>query len=63
MEGLRFFLHQGGTLTGLDVKESARWGTAVNPLIEAYAQKLNEKGLQGQEIILTIRQAMKKHIQ
>jgi TRAP-type transport system periplasmic protein len=61
MEGLRFFLHQGGTLTGLDVKESARWGTAVNPLIEAYAQKLNEKGLQGQEIILTIRQAMKNH--
>jgi TRAP-type C4-dicarboxylate transport system substrate-binding protein len=51
MEGLRFFLNQGGEVIGLDAKESARWKKAVAPVINNYAQDMNKKGFNGQEIV------------
>ncbi len=51
MKGIHFFLNQGGTIIGLDKKESARWEKAVAPIIDDYIGKLNEKGLNGKEIV------------
>ncbi len=51
MEGIRFFLNQGGTIIGIDKKEAARWKTAVAPIIDEYIGKLNDKGLNGKEIV------------
>ena len=50
-EGIRFFLNQGGQIIGLDKKEAARWKKAVSSIIGDYVKKLNEKGLNGQEIV------------
>ena len=51
MEGVRFFLSQGGQIIGLNKKEAARWQKAVSGIIGDYVKKLNEKGLNGQEIV------------
>jgi TRAP-type C4-dicarboxylate transport system substrate-binding protein len=51
MEGLRFFLNQGGEVIGLDAKESARWKKAVAPVINHYAEDMDKKGFNGQEIV------------
>jgi TRAP-type C4-dicarboxylate transport system substrate-binding protein len=51
MEGLQFFLAQGGQLIGLESSEAARWKMAIAPIIEDYAKSLDEKGLKGQEIV------------
>jgi len=50
-EGIRYFLGHGGQIIGLDSNEAARWKMAVAPMIDDYAKILNEKGLNGQEII------------
>jgi len=55
-EGMRYFLDNGGQIIGLDRSEAARWKMAVAPIIEDYVKTLNEKGLNGQEIVdFTIR--------
>jgi TRAP-type C4-dicarboxylate transport system substrate-binding protein len=51
MEGMQFFLAQGGQLIGLESSEAARWKMAIAPIIEDYAKSLDEKGLKGQEIV------------
>jgi hypothetical protein len=38
-------------MIGLDSDEAARWKKAVAPIIEDYAKTLNERGLNGQEIV------------
>ncbi len=50
-EGMRFFLNHGGQIIGLDKDEAARWKMAVGPIIDDYIRGLNEKGLNGQEIV------------
>jgi len=50
-EGMRFFLNHGGQIIGLDSNEAARWKMAVAPIIEDYVKILNEKGLNGQDIV------------
>lgn len=59
-EGLKFFLDQGNTTVEIDAKEAVRWEAAVAPMIDEYAAKLDEKGLNGTEVIEAIRQAVKK---
>jgi TRAP-type C4-dicarboxylate transport system substrate-binding protein len=54
LEGLRYFLGQGGQVIGLDGKEAARWKTAVVPVIEAYAKELDGKGLDGKAVVAFI---------
>ncbi len=51
MEGISFFLNQGGQIIGLDKKESARWEKAVAPIIDDFVKGLNEKGFNGKEIV------------
>ncbi len=50
-EGLDYFKKQGGQLIELDKQESARWKTAVAPIIDNYAKTLDEKGFNGKEIV------------
>ena len=50
-EGRRYFLDHGGQIIGLNGDEAARWKKAVAPIIEDYAKTLNERGLNGQEIV------------
>lgn len=59
-EGQRFFLNQGDEIIGLDDKESAKWGAAVAPLVDAYAADLDKKGLDGKAVVETIRGSLKK---
>ena len=61
MDGLRFFLQQGNEIFGLDAKESARWVKAVDPMISKYGKQLDDKGLDGQKVIKTIRTLLKNY--
>lgn len=51
MEGLRYFLNQGGQVIGLDREESARWKQAVAPIIDEHVETLGKKGLDGRKIV------------
>ena len=61
MIGLKYLLEQGGQVIGQDSKESARWKTAVSPIMDQYSDDLNKKGLNGKEIIGFIETALKKY--
>jgi TRAP-type C4-dicarboxylate transport system substrate-binding protein len=43
-EGLGYFLNQGGTVIGLDKRESDKWAQAVAPLIDEYLAEMKSKG-------------------
>lgn len=51
MEGLRFFLNQGGQIFGLDAKDAEDWKKAVAPIVQQYVKTLDEKGFNGKEIV------------
>jgi len=51
MEGIKFFLNQGGQIIGLDKKEAARWKKAVAPIIDDYVKKAKKKGIPAQEVV------------
>ena len=51
MEGIGYFLSQGGVIIGLDKKEAGRWKKAVRPVIDDYIQAMNKKGFNGKEIV------------
>jgi TRAP-type C4-dicarboxylate transport system substrate-binding protein len=51
MEGIGYFLSQGGVIIGLDKKEAARWKKAVRPVIDDYIEAMNKKGFNGKEIV------------
>jgi hypothetical protein len=38
--------------------EQARWQTAVTPIIDAYVQEANDKGLDGKKIVDTLKTAI-----
>jgi TRAP-type C4-dicarboxylate transport system substrate-binding protein len=59
LEGLRFFLEQGNTVSGLQPKEVERWKTAVAPVIDAYSADLDKKNLDGAAVVKVIREALK----
>ena len=61
LEGIVFFLNQGGQIIGLDKKEAARWEKAVAPIADDYMKKLNKKGFNGKEIVDFIKAELKKH--
>ncbi|MBW1733515.1 MAG: TRAP transporter substrate-binding protein [Deltaproteobacteria bacterium] len=60
MEGIYFFLNQGGEIIGLDAKESLRWKKAVAPIVEEYIEVLNKKGFNGDEIVGFTMQSLEK---
>jgi len=52
VEGIRYFLNQGGTIIGLDKKEMARWKAAVAPIVGDYVAGAKKKGISNaQEIV------------
>jgi len=51
MEGIKFFLNQGGELIGLVEEEQDRWKKAVAPIIDDYVKGAKEKGIDGQAIV------------
>jgi TRAP-type C4-dicarboxylate transport system substrate-binding protein len=52
MEGIRYFLNQGGIIVGLDKKEMARWKDAVAPIVQNYVKDAEGKGIaNAQEIV------------
>ncbi len=58
MEGIKFFLNQGGEIIGLDEKEQARWREAVAPIIEDYVKDAKEKGIDAQPIVDDIKASL-----
>jgi TRAP-type transport system periplasmic protein len=61
VEGTEFFKSQkGNEIIQLDDAEAARWGAAVAPVIDAYAKKLSEQGVDGKAVITTIEASLKK---
>jgi TRAP-type C4-dicarboxylate transport system substrate-binding protein len=42
--GVQYFLSKGGTIIGLDSKESDRWRQAVAPVADAYVADMKKKG-------------------
>jgi TRAP-type C4-dicarboxylate transport system substrate-binding protein len=50
-EGMQFFQAHGGQIIGLDRHEADRWKMAVAPIIDDYMTSLNERGLNGREIV------------
>ncbi len=49
LEGLQFFLSKGGTIYGLDSKESARWEKAVSSVTKDYIADMKKKGFSDAE--------------
>lgn len=49
--GKAFFQEKGGTIITLAPEESKRWQAAVRPSLMEYADKLNEKGLKGTDVV------------
>lgn len=62
LAGLRFFLEQGNSVSGLEPKEVERWKTAVAPVIDAYAADLDKKNLDGAGVVKVIREALKANM-
>lgn len=51
MEGIQFFLNQGGQLIGVDANEQARWKKAVEPILEDYIKETRAKGINAKEVV------------
>jgi TRAP-type transport system periplasmic protein len=51
MEGIKYFLNQGGQVIGLDKKEAENWQKAVAPVIDDYVKKGKEKGIPAQKVV------------
>lgn len=49
--GKAFFQEKGGKFITLGPAESKRWQAAVRPALMSYADKLNQKGLRGTEVV------------
>ncbi len=56
--GRRFTLSLGNNIVPLTEAEQARWQTAVTPIIDAYVQEANDKGLDGKKIVDTLKTAI-----
>jgi TRAP-type C4-dicarboxylate transport system substrate-binding protein len=61
LEGIVFFLNQGGQIIGLDKKEAARWEEATASIPGEYAEKLTQKGFNGKEIVDFVKAELKKY--
>lgn len=62
MEGIIYFLSQGGTMIGLDKKESEKWRAAVAPVIDDYVADMKKKGFaNAQEIVDFVKQTLEEY--
>jgi TRAP-type C4-dicarboxylate transport system substrate-binding protein len=60
-DGRDFTLEQDNEIIPLSAEEQARWAEAVRPVIDAYAQSLEDKGLPGKEYVEFIQKRIEKH--
>jgi TRAP-type transport system periplasmic protein len=60
LEGLRYFLNQGGQIIGQDGKEAERWRAAAAPVIDGYVKELDQKGFKGKETVDFIKATLDK---
>jgi len=60
-EGKAFFLEKGGKIITLTPEESARWKATVRPKLFEYADSLNEKGINGTEVVNFIIDTLEKN--
>ena len=61
MEGIKYFLNQGGQIIGLEAGEQAAWQKAVVPIISEFVTKAKEQGIgNAQEVVDFIAQQLKK---
>ncbi len=60
-EGMAFFQDEGGEVVTLTAEENARWNEAVAPVIENYKKNLDDKGFDGQQVVDTIKKALKEY--
>lgn len=51
IEGIRFFLNQGGTLLGQSPKEAALWSAAVESVITDYIAEMEPKGFDPKAVV------------
>ncbi len=51
MEGLKFFLKQGGQVIGQDEDQAEKWEKAAQPVIRDFIEKSDEKGIDGEKIV------------
>lgn len=52
MEGIKYFLNQGGLIHGLNATEQAAWKKAVEPILADYVKETKAKGIDNaQEIV------------
>lgn len=60
-DGRQFTLDKGNEIIPLSEEESARWVEAVRPVIDEYAQSLEDKGLPGKEYVEFIQKRISKY--
>jgi TRAP-type C4-dicarboxylate transport system substrate-binding protein len=60
-DGRAFTLEQGNEIIPLSEEEQARWAETVRPVIDTYAQSLEDKGLPGKEYVEFIQKRIEKH--
>ncbi len=59
-KGMDFFLQEGGEVIELSEDENTKWNRAVAPVIDAYKQKLDEQGYDGDAAISTIQKSLRQ---
>ncbi|HDI59551.1 MAG TPA: TRAP transporter substrate-binding protein [Desulfobacteraceae bacterium] len=56
--GRQYTLSLGNTIVSLSKDEQARWKAAVRPIIDAYIQEADAKGLDGKQLVETLKAAI-----
>lgn len=60
-EGRQYTIEKGNQIIPLREEECERWAKAVRPVIDEYAQSLEEKGLPGKEYVEYIKKRISKY--
>lgn len=60
-DGRQYTIEQGNQIIPLREEENERWAKAVRPVIDEYAQSLEEKGLPGKEYVEYIKKRISKY--
>jgi TRAP-type transport system periplasmic protein len=58
--GLDYFKSLGHEVISLSDAEAARWKTTIEPVIETYTEKMNEKGFDGKKIVEFVKASLAK---
>ena len=60
-EGLAFFKELGGEVIALSDAEGAKWQAAITPVVDAYIEKMNKNGFDGQKIVDFVKASLKQY--